>query len=126
MFVPLGGRADSRANSALIVVRQSAKIGGQRSSTRAWRNSLSTLRVRKLCFRRDVVRPPITLADNGGQASAGPHERLGVFLEKEHGECDRLGKSLGKDARESSGARAKGPITHKSVTDARLRKLSRW
>src|SRR6266478_3915657 len=93
----------------MIVVRQSAKIGGQRSSSRAWRNSLSTLHVRKLCFERDVVRPPMTLAGNGGQASAGPRERLGIFLGKERGECDRLGEYLGKHARESAGARAKGP-----------------
>src|SRR6266436_5222283 len=95
MFVSLGDRAGRWTNSAFIVVRQSAKIGGQRSSTRTWRNSLSTLHVRKLCFERDIVRPPITLADNGGQASAGPRERLerlGIFLGKERGEGDRLGK----------------------------------
>src|SRR5437762_12326220 len=98
MFVSLGDRA---GNGLTLRLSLSAKTGGQRSSTRAWRNSLSTLHMRKLCFERDVVRPPITLADNGGQASAGPHERLGTFLGKEPGECDRLGKFLGKHARES-------------------------
>src|ERR1700694_2099911 len=65
-------------------------------------------------YANSVSREPLsarqaTLADNGGQASAGPRERLGIFLGKERGECDRLGKSLGKDARESAGAIAKGP-----------------
>src|SRR6266403_2194669 len=84
-----------------IVVRQS-KIGGQRSRSSASRNSLSTLDVSKPLFKRGVVRPPITLADIGGPASARPLERLerlGKFLGKERRECDRLGKFLGKPQR---------------------------
>ena len=83
-----------------IVVRQ-FKIGGQRSTSSASRNSLSTLDVSKRLFMRGVVRPPMSLADYGGQASARPLERLerlGKFLGKQRRECDRLGKFLGKRA----------------------------
>src|SRR6266446_2996015 len=80
-----------------IVVRQS-NIGGQGSCAGCWRNSLSTLDVRTTLFRDRRCPPPITLADNGGQASAGPLERLGTFLGKEGAECDRLGKFCGESA----------------------------
>ena len=80
-----------------IVVRQS-KIGGQRSSSSASRNSLSTLDVSKRRFMKGVVRPPMSLADYGGQESARPLERLGKFPGKQRRECDRLGKFLGKRA----------------------------
>ena len=42
-----------------------------------------------------MARPPTDMADNGGQASADPHERLerlGKFLGKDRGQRDRLGK----------------------------------
>jgi hypothetical protein len=57
--------------------------------------------IRKLRLRIGVTGPHgqgSTLSDNGGQASAGLLERLRKFLGKERGECDRLGRFLGKHA----------------------------